>query len=66
METAFVEVDDVVERRGGAIVEEGARAASARRIGPLNFPMSAHLPVIIARPGSVVWIVSPVEMRRSV
>jgi hypothetical protein len=28
--------------------------------------MSAHLPVIIARPGSVVWVVSPVAMRRSV
>jgi hypothetical protein len=28
--------------------------------------MSAHLPVIIARPGSVVWIVAPVVVRRSV
>ena len=32
------------------------RAASARRIGPLNFPMSAHLPVIIARPGSDIGL----------
>src|SRR5215470_6790480 len=44
----------------------GARAASPRRTGPLNFPMSAHLPVVIARPGSVVVIVSPVDSRRSV
>src|SRR5262249_37377141 len=44
----------------------GARDASARRIGPLNFPMSAHLPLIMARPGSVVCTLSPVDSRRSV
>src|SRR6185437_152759 len=37
----------------------GARAASPRRIGPLNLPMSLHLPLISARPRSVVCTVSP-------
>src|SRR5882762_6744022 len=31
----------------------GARAAKPRRIGPLNLPMSANLPEMSARPGSV-------------
>src|SRR5690348_8758113 len=31
----------------------GARAARPRRIGPLNLPMSANLPEMSARPGSV-------------
>ena len=38
---------------------KGARAERPRRIGPLNFPMSAHFPVISARPGSVVWMIVP-------
>lgn len=34
--------------------------------GPLNFPMSAHLPVIMARPGSVVLTRSPFDSRRRI
>src|SRR6266545_697906 len=37
----------------------GARAARPRRIGPLNLPMSANLPEISARPGSVVFTIRP-------
>src|SRR3954453_12062733 len=44
----------------------GARTARLRSIGPLNRPMCAHLPEIIARPGSVVLTVSPVVLLRSV
>ncbi len=44
----------------------GGRAASPRSTGPLNLPMSAHLPVNRARPGSVVRTVAPVALWRSV
>jgi hypothetical protein len=43
IEPALVEVDDLVERRGGAVVKVGRRGASARRIDPLNFPMSTAI-----------------------
>ena len=59
-EASVVEVDHVVERRREAVVEVGRARRQARRIGPLNLPMSAHLPVISARPGSVVCTVAPV------
>jgi hypothetical protein len=47
-----IEVHHVQQRRRRAIVEI-RRPARPRRIGPLTLPMSAHLPEINARPGSV-------------
>jgi hypothetical protein len=41
-------------------------AASPRRIGPLTFPTSFHDPVMSARPGSVVVLISPVVLFCSV
>ena len=55
-----VKIDHGLEVFRKPIVEVRARAASPRRIGPLKRPMSFHFPVISARPGSVVTLISPV------
>ena len=40
----------------------GEWGSSPRRLGVLNFPISAHFPVVIAAPGSEVVTRSPVTV----
>src|SRR4029450_10275728 len=66
VEAAIVEVDTSANVAANPLWKYGARAARPRRIGPLNTDMCFHLPVINARPGSVVRRTSPVVLFRNV
>jgi hypothetical protein len=55
VEARVVELHHLIHRGCRSVMEVGARAARPRRTGPFTLLMSAHLPVINARPGSVVW-----------
>jgi len=65
-EAVVVEVDDRGEVLREAVVEVGRARGKATQDRSLNLPRSAHLPVISARPGSVVCTVAPVLVFRSV
>ena len=61
IETLIVEVHRIKQRRGRAVMKVRCTRRQPRRIGPLIFPISAQLPLISARPGSVTWKVCPVR-----
>ncbi len=65
-EPGVIKIERVHKRRGGAIVKVWRATCQPLRIGPLNLPMSAHFPVTIARPMSVTWVITPVELHITV
>ena len=54
LKALVVEVDDLRQIGGGAIVKVRSACGEPRRISPLPRPISLHCPVIRAFPGSVV------------
>ena len=65
VEASVVEIDDGIEIGREAVVEVGRTRGDGAQHRPLKRPMSFHLPVIRARPGSVVAMISPVALLRS-
>ena len=60
VEALVVELHNIVKCGCNAIMKIGVHVRPVRAgIGPLTSPMSAHLPVITARPGSVTWFEVP-------
>ena len=53
VEPLLVELDRVARGCSGAVVKIRRAGRRPRKIGPLVLPMSAHSPLIRARPGSV-------------
>jgi hypothetical protein len=54
LETSVVEIDDIARRSSGAVMKVRRPRRQPAQNGFLNLPISVHLPVISACPGSVV------------